>query len=117
MAQINLDAVIGRMDADKQYRPLPKYPALTRDIALKVPKDVYVQQIEEIIRSEAGRLLESCRLFDVYEGEQVGEGYKSVAYSLVFRHPDKTLEDKSVNRIMTQIIGRLENTLGAELRK
>ena len=117
LAQINLDAVIGRMDADKQYRPLPKYPALTRDIALKVPKDVYVQQIEEIIRSEAGRLLESCRLFDVYEGEQVGEGYKSVAYSLVFRHPDKTLEDKSVNRIMTQIIGRLENTLGAELRK
>ncbi len=117
LAQINLDAVIGAMVADKLYHPLPKYPAITRDIALRVPKHVYVQQIETIIRKDAGELLESCKLFDVYEGAQVGEGYKSVAYTLVFRHKNKTLEDKSVNKVMTQITEQLKNELGAELRK
>ena len=75
-----------------------------------------VGQVEEVIRKNGGKLLESCTLFDVYEGEQITEGFKSVAYSISFRAADHTLEEKEITNVMDKILKGLEG-LGIELRK
>ena len=81
-----------------------------------VPKDILVGQIEEVIERKGGAHLESFRLFDLYEGAQIKEGYKSVAYSIVFRAKDRTLEEADVASAMKKILGGLEE-LGIELRQ
>ncbi len=100
---------------DRKYEGIARFPAVTRDISMVVRKEVLVGQIEEILEKKGGKLIESYQLFDVYEGAQILTGYKSVAYSLVFRANDRTLEDKEVNAVMEQIVGALRE-LGAELR-
>ena len=74
-----------------------------------VPKNIPVAEIEKIIEKNSGKLLESYELFDIYEGEQIDAGYKSVAYSIVFRDKTRTLEDKEVVAIMEDIIKALES--------
>ena len=81
-----------------------------------VPKEILVGQIEEVIAAQGGKYLESYALFDLYEGAQIKEGFKSVAYSTVFRAKDKTLEDAEVAEAMGRILKALEN-MGIELRK
>ena len=81
-----------------------------------VPKEILVGQIEEIIEKKGGAYLESYHLFDLYEGEQIKAGFKSVAYSIVFRAKDKTLSDTEVTEAMDRILKGLE-ALGIELRK
>lgn len=81
-----------------------------------VPKEVLVGQIESIIEQRGGKILESYNLFDLYEGEQIKEGFKSVAYSISFRAKDRTLEDNDVNSAMKKILNGLEQ-LGIELRQ
>jgi phenylalanyl-tRNA synthetase beta chain len=78
-------------------------------------KDVTAGEVESVIRSKGGRLLESCELFDIYEGKQIMAGFKSMAYNIVFRAPDRTLEDREVNEIMDGIISSLKE-MGIELR-
>ena len=101
---------------DKKYKQLPKYPAITRDIAMVVSDEINVRQIEDVFRKTRSNILESYELFDVYKGKQVGEGLKSVAYSLSFRAADKTLTDDEVNTVMENIISELEKKLNAKLR-
>lgn len=101
---------------DRKYQVIAKYPAITRDISMVVPKDILVGEIEEIITQRSGKILESYHLFDLYEGSQIKEGYKSVAYSIQFRALDRTLEDKDVNSAMKKILNGLER-LGIELRQ
>ena len=79
-------------------------------------KDILVGEVEAVIRKNGGKLLESCTLFDVYEGAQITEGYKSVAYSIAFRAKDHTLEEKEITQVMDKILKGLEG-LGIELRK
>ena len=81
-----------------------------------VPKDVLVGQIEAMIEQRGGKILEDYRLFDLYEGEQIKDGFKSVAYSIVFRAKDRTLEENDVNSAMKKILNGLEQ-LGIELRQ
>ena len=81
-----------------------------------VPKEILVGQIEQIIVQRGGKLLESYKLFDVYEGAQIQAGYKSVAYSITFRAKDRTLEEHDVNGVMKKILNGLEQ-LGIELRQ
>lgn len=95
---------------------MPGFPAVTRDISMTMPREILAGQIEEIIEKKGGAYLESYHLFDLYEGAQIQEGYKSVAYSIVFRAKDKTLEDGEVNEAMDRILKALEG-LGIELRK
>ena len=99
-----------------EYKPLPKYPSVTRDISMLVKDDVFVNQIEKVIKSKAGKHLEKVTLFDVYKGNQIPEGMKSVSYSITFRADDKTLVDDDVTSAMKNILDALENELNAVLR-
>ena len=98
------------------YRPLPKYPAVTRDISLTTDENVTVGALENVIRENGGRILENVSLFDVYRGKQVGEGKKSVAFALTYRDAEKTLTDEEVNSVHSRILNALNDQLGAVQR-
>ncbi len=98
------------------YKPLPKYPNIQRDISMLVKDEINVKEIEKIIKNKGGKLLENVKLFDVYKGEQIEKGYKSVAYSILFRSNEKTLTDEEVNGPMKKILKELEEKLQAQLR-
>lgn len=116
IAVIDMEALIDNANLVNIYKPLPKFPAVTRDIAMLVKDEVIVKDIESVIRKKGGKLLESMSLFDVYKGSQIADGYKSVAYSITFRASDRTLVDDDVNAVMNKILDGLKNDLGAELR-
>ncbi len=116
VAEIKLDVLLTIEKRKTTYKALPKFPAVERDFAMLVNADVPVGDIEKAISSGAGRLLEKLSLFDVYQGAQIPEGKKSVAYSVALRSADCTLSDKEIEEISGKIIKKLEN-IGAELRK
>jgi len=91
----------------KKFTEIPKYPAVTRDLSLLMKKETLAGEVESIISKNGGKLLEHLELFDIYEGERIGNGFKSLAYSLVFRAKDHTLSDDEVNPIMEKIISKL----------
>ncbi|MDO4789264.1 MAG: phenylalanine--tRNA ligase subunit beta [Johnsonella sp.] len=90
-----------------KYRGIARYPAMTRDISLVVPKAVLAGEIEEVIEKHHSGILESYKLFDIYEGDQIAEGFKSLAYTITFRHGERTLEEKEVAAVMEKILGAL----------
>lgn len=117
MASIDFTLLMNHMNPEKTYRALPKFPAVTRDLAMLCDDEVEVGSIEEIIRQCGKALVEEIKLFDIYKGKQIPEGKKSVAYSVVFRDANKTLEEQDVNNVMDKILTRLEEKLHVELRK
>jgi len=116
IAELNLDILYENANLNKKYKPLPKFPAVTRDIALIVDESVLVQDIEDVIVEKGGNILESTKLFDVYKGKQIEDGKKSIAYAIVYRRSDKTLTDDEVNKVHEKILRSLEYKLGAQLR-
>ena len=116
VAVLDMPAVDGFASFDRKYEGIAKYPAVTRDISMVVPRTVLVGQIEKILAQRGGKILESYSLFDIYEGTQIKEGYKSIAYTLTFRAKDKTLEDAEITAAMKKILNGLEQ-LGIELRQ
>jgi phenylalanyl-tRNA synthetase beta chain len=116
IAELNLDVLYELSDIERKYKALPKFPAVTRDMALLVDDSVLVQEIENIILKQGGSIVEKIKLFDVYKGKQIPEGKKSIAYSITYRHEDKTLTDEEVSKVHDRIVRTLENKLGAELR-
>ncbi|WP_234119152.1 phenylalanine--tRNA ligase subunit beta [Clostridium hydrogenum] len=116
IAELNLDELIENASIIRKYKPIPKFPAVTRDMAVLVDEGILVQQIEDIIKRQGGSILESFKLFDVYQGVQVPIGKKSVAYSITYRDENKTLVDKDVEKAHNKIVKTLEHVLGAELR-
>ena len=116
LCEVDFDDVVSNSDLNKEFKQLPKYPAIERDMALFVSKDTMVSEIEGIIRKLGGNLIEKVKLFDVYTGEQVPEGQKSVAYSLVYRSKDRTLKDEEVSRVHESIVKEIETKLGGKLR-
>lgn len=116
IAVLDMPEVVPFATFDRKYEGIAKYPAVSRDISMVVPKDILVGQIEEVIANRGGKILESYHLFDIYEGSQIKEGFKSVAYSISFRAKDRTLEDTDVNSAMKKILNGLE-ALGIELRQ
>ena len=116
LAELDLDLIFENSDRTIIYNPLPKYPSTSRDIALLVKDDVIVKQIEDIIKANGEDLVESYKLFDVYKGSQIADGYKSIAYSIIYRSKDKTLTDEDVNKVHQNIIRELEEKLDAKLR-
>lgn len=116
IAELNLDVLLKHSNVERKYKALPKFPAVTRDIAILVDSSILVQEIQETITKQGGAILESAKLFDVYEGEQIPKDKKSIAYSLIYRGKNKTLTDKEVNKVHDKIVRALEFKLGAELR-
>ncbi len=114
---IEVEKLINNYNDTVQYKPLPKYPAVSRDIAMLIRDEITVKQVEDIIRQRGGKILESLKLFDVYKGKQIPEGMKSVAYSITFRAEDRTLTDDDVNKSMHKIIDGLKRNLDAQLRE
>ena len=116
VAVIDMPFVVKMADFDRKYTGIAKFPAVTRDLSMVCPKQILAGDIEKIIESNGGSYLESYRLFDIYEGNQIKLGYKSLAYSITFRASDRTLDDEAVSEPVQKIIKALEET-GVELRK
>lgn len=112
---IDIEAVLPFATFDRKYNGIAKFPAVTRDISMVVPKEIMVGEIEDIITKKGGKLVESYKLFDLYEGNQIKPGHKSVAYSIIFRASDRTLEEKDVTEAMDKILKALEE-INIELR-
>lgn len=115
VAVLDMPEVLPFASFDRKYEGIAKYPAVSRDISMVVPKNILVGDIENVIEQRGGKILESYQLFDIYEGAQIKEGFKSVAYSITFRAKDRTLEDSDVSGAMKKILNGLES-LGIELR-
>lgn len=115
--ELAFDQVMKHADTVRLYKPLPKYPAVSRDIALLVKEDVFVAEMESIIRETGGKLLESVSLFDVYRGKQVQQGKKSVAFNLTYRAADRTLTDDEVVKVHQNVLDALKEKLDAVLRE
>lgn len=116
IAQLDFDKIVELTNLEIKYKPLPKYPSMLRDLALVVKEDVLVGDIQKIISRHGEGLIEKIELFDIYTGNQIPEGMKSVAYSITYRSYDRTLRDDEVNNIQQAIIEDLENTFDAKLR-
>lgn len=115
IAVLDMPSIVPMTSFDRKYTGIAKYPAVARDISMVVPKEVLAGDIEKMIRQRGGKMLESVRLFDIYEGDQIKEGYKSIAYSLTFRDMTKTLNEEEVNATMKKILNGLES-MKIELR-
>ena len=115
VAIIDMPTLVELSSFDVKYEGIAKFPGSTRDLSLVMDKSIFVGQIEEVIKKCGGRLLESYKLFDVYEGEQIAKGKKSVAYTMTFRAKDRTLETAEVDKIIDKILKELSK-LGIEIR-
>lgn len=115
VAVLDMPEIVAAASFNHKYEGIAKYPSVTRDISMVMKKEILAGQIEEIIEQRGGKILESYKLFDVYEGSQITAGYKSVAYSITFRSKDHTLEEKEVASAMKKILNGLQE-LGIELR-
>ena len=116
IAELDFENVFLNIKTDIKFKELPKYPAVTRDIAMLVDKTVPVADIENVIKKASGKMLESLQLFDVYEGKQIPEGKKSVAYSAIYRSADRSLTGDEVQKVFDKVVKNLENQIGAQLR-
>lgn len=115
VAVLNMDVVVMLSSFDRKYEGIAKFPGVTRDLSLVADKTIFVGQIEAVIKKCGGKLLESYKLFDIYEGDQVGDGKKSVAYTMTFRAKDRNLEGAEVTAITDKILKEL-GKLGIEIR-
>ncbi|MDO4298016.1 MAG: phenylalanine--tRNA ligase subunit beta [Lachnospiraceae bacterium] len=115
VAVLDMPEVTKLATFDRKYAGIVRYPAVTRDISMVVPKEILAGQIEAMIIQRGGKNLEECRLFDIYEGAQIKSGYKSVAYSIVFRAKDRTLEEADITAAMKKIWNGLQS-MGIEIR-
>ncbi len=116
-AELALQNVMELADMTKVFRPLPKYPSMTRDIALLVDESTQVGQIEEVIRESADEILRDVKLFDIYRGIPIPPGKKSLAFTLTYRHDDRTLTDEEVVKVHNKVLSDLETKLNAVLRE
>ena len=115
-AELDLQAFHTLAEDKKTYQPLAKYPAMTRDLALLVPMALPSKSLEKAMKESGGKLVETTKLFDVYTGAQVPEGWKSLAYSISYRAKDRTLTDEEVGKVQSKILLRLERDYEAKLR-
>jgi phenylalanyl-tRNA synthetase beta chain len=114
--ELSLDPLFAEVPERIEYEDVVTYPALRQDLAIAVPEDVEVGALVEASRDAAGPELREARVFDVYRGEQVGEGRKSVALHLVFQSPERTLSDDDAAALRERIVAALAERFGAELR-
>ena len=116
LAELNITKIIKYARDNKKYQPVPKFPAVERDIAVIVDNKVEIGEMERIISKRGKKLLESIELFDIYRSDKLGHDKKSVAFALKFRDAKRTLQDEEINALMEDIIKSLEINVNAELR-
>jgi phenylalanyl-tRNA synthetase beta chain len=112
-----IDPLIGTVSARYAIEAVPSFPPVLEDLALVVDENIPAAQVEEVLRQACGDLLTELRLFDLYRGEQIGAGKKSLAYALTYQSPDRTLTDEDVASIRQRVIKAIEKELGASLRE
>ena len=115
-AEINMELLMGQQLPEPTYKPLPKFPTVSRDLAIVCNENVTVAEAEAVIRKSAGKLLRDVALFDIYRGANIGEGKKSLAFSLSLRADDRTLTDADSEQVVTNILAALSKELDAALR-
>lgn len=124
--QLKSEVIVGEIDVSKvekaaslfkYFQSLPRYPASLRDLAVLVPRELPAAEVEKCIRETGGKLLEEVSLFDLYEGDPVPQGYRSLAYSVVYRSPEKTLTDEEVGELHQKVIDELYRRLGVAVRQ
>ena len=116
-AELDLEALRRHQVEAPQYQPVSRYPAVTRDVAFLLAREVPAQQAEDLIAATAGPHLESLSLFDAFEGKPLPAGLRNLAFSLSFRAPDRTLTDDEVEAAMDRVRARLREALGAQIRE
>lgn len=114
--ELNLDLVLEMKHGNLLYTPVPRFPAISRDIALVVSSETTAHTLEKIIHRAGGKLLTDVKLFDLYEGDNVAEGKKSIAFSLTYQNPERTLTDEEVVKAHDQVLAALTSEAGALLR-
>lgn len=114
--EVDLSAMFDLRLPDATYVPLPKYPSVTRDLALVCDESVTVASCEDVITASAGKLLRGVNLFDIYRGTGIPEGKKSLAFSLELRADDRTLTDTDSEAVVTKVLAALKDKLDAVLR-
>lgn len=115
--ELSLDELVGSLQVLPTYHGVPKFPAILRDLAVVVPTEVSAARIDAVLRGPAGEgFVEDVELFDVYEGPQLGEGRKSLAFAIRYRVPDRTLTDDEISRVHQALVAALKEQVGAELR-
>jgi phenylalanyl-tRNA synthetase beta chain len=119
IAFFNLSMVqlVKKAEKDKMFKPLPKYPLVTLDLAFVLDKNIPVKQVENLLYENGKPLLRSTELFDIYEGKNLEEGKKSLAFHLTYRSDEKTLTDKEVEEVQDRIIKKMESEFGVQIRK
>jgi len=115
-AEMDFAALLGALNGEKTYEPLPKFPAVTRDLALLCDEDIPVLHLERCIAESVGSVLENLSLFDIYRGNQIPAGKKSVAFSLILRDKVKTLKDEEADEAIRRALHALEERFGAVIR-
>ena len=115
LAVLDMPEIVALATYDRKYQGIAKFPAVTRDISMVVPKSILAGQIEEMIIKRGGQNLEGCELFDIYEGAQIKAGFTSMAYSITFRATDRTLGESDITAAMKKIWNGLES-MGIEIR-
>ena len=114
--EINLDKLLAKRVGKMKFKEISKFPVVKKDLALLVDKNMTSKEVEMLIKKKAGKLLLDINVFDVYEGKNIDSNKRSIAYSLTFGTPDRTLNDEEINTILDNIIKDLENK-GLEIRK
>mgnify|MGYP001217224356 CR=1 FL=1 len=114
--EIKASILLNEQAPELQYDPIPRFPSITRDIALVVDKDIEAGELQRIIRNAGGKLLKEVHVFDLYEGKHLEQGKKSIAFSLKYYDPEKTLTDKEVMKVHEQVLAAVKEKAGAQLR-
>jgi phenylalanyl-tRNA synthetase beta chain len=114
--EVDLDRLLARATPVAQHRPLPRFPAVIRDVAVLVPADLPAARVRAVIEAAGGALVEAVTLFDLYEGEKIPAGHRSLAFSVAYRAADRTLTDAEVNAAHGEVLARLQAELGASIR-
>jgi phenylalanyl-tRNA synthetase beta chain len=115
--EVDLDQLRSIMPPRIEFVPLPKYPAVLRDLSLVVDRAIEASAMEDVIRKRAGGLVESIEIFDLYEGDKIPEGKKAIGFRISFRSRERTLDGQEVNEIFQRIVEDLRELVGARLRE
>lgn len=117
LAELDLEFIFSSIEKKKKtYQPIPKYPAMKRDLSLVVPEKITVEEIIQEIKKTAQELLKTAELFDLYQGQNIPEACRSLSFSLTYQHPDRTLTESEVNTLNEAVITQLETKFSAKMR-